>query len=96
MRSTFEEFELRVQSLSSPKDFKKNKDKLKHIRMCNYDSFICILKLGGQISNSIIVCEEIFKLSIETQLTDLELIHLSNKFRFLNAFIDERDDNLNQ
>ena len=90
MKNSFSEFELKVQLFCIPEDFDKNKHKLKSLRISSYDTFLCILKLGGKISNSIRVCEEIFNLSVQTHLTEIELVELSSKFRFINALIDEK------
>lgn len=90
MRRSYLEFELQVQHLCNPEDFKKNKSELKNLRMLSYETFISLLKLGGEIANSIKACEIIFKLSTETLITEAELVRLSVKFRFINALIDEK------
>jgi len=83
-------FNLRVQHYCTPEDFVKNYEKLNNLPVASHETFISLLKLGGQIECSIKVADEIFKLSVTTHLTEPELIKLSTRFRLLNALIDER------
>lgn len=87
---SFHHFELQVQQLCNPEDFKTNRDKLKRLRLSSYETLICLLKLGGEITTSIRAAEEIFKLSTETNLTEMELIELSTRFRFIHGVLDTR------
>jgi hypothetical protein len=86
--NTFSDFESKVQSFCIPEEFKKCKDNLKTLRFSSYDSFISFLKFGGSIDNSIIACEEVFKLSCLYPLTEIELVALSIKFSLIYALID--------
>lgn len=90
MKKSFQEFELLVQKLCNPSDFKQNKDKLKELRLSSHETFTSLLKLGGEITTSIRASEEIFKISTETSLTEIQIVELSTRFRMINAIIDER------
>ena len=90
MKKSYKEFELEVQHLCNPKDYKQNKEKLKELRLSSYETFKTLLKLGGEINTSIIASEEIFKISTETPMTEMEILELSSRFRMINAIIDER------
>jgi len=89
MKKSFNEFELEVQLLCKQKDFKKNRDKLREFRISSFETFVCLLQMGGEIVQSIRAAEEIFKISVKTSLTELEIIELSNRFRFINGLLDE-------
>lgn len=88
--SNFTQFETVVQHFSNPKDFEKNRNKLKDIDVQSYETFIKILKLGCEIENATRVCKELYELSKTTALSEKELICTLNKARFINALIDER------
>jgi len=88
-KQSFFEFQLEVKHHCIERDFNDNKDKLCRLSIDSYDSFITFLKLGGEITTSLKACDEIFKISKETQLTESKLIELSTRFRLINAIIDE-------
>lgn len=88
--SNFTQFETVVQSFSNPKDFEKNRSKLKKIDVDSYQTFIKILKLGCEIENAARVCTEINEISKQTALSESKAIFILNKARLLNALIDER------
>lgn len=87
---TYKEFELTVQNFAKSDDFKENKSKLKELMISSYDTFIKVLKLGAEITQGIRVCEEIFDLSRMTALSENEILDISNRFRLINALIDEK------
>lgn len=88
--NTFKLFETQVKHLSNPKDFKKNSDKLKELRLSSYDTFLILLKSGGEITTSIKASEEIFKICCEVSITQTETVSLLNRFRFINRILDEK------
>ena len=87
---SFKQFELEVKHLCTPEDFKENSEKLKNLRMSGYESFINLLKIGGEITTSLKVCDEFFKISTETSLTEEELSKLYMRFRCLYPILEER------
>jgi hypothetical protein len=90
MKNSFNDFKLKVQHYCIPEDFSKNNKMLENLPVSSYETFITLLKLGGQIEMSVKACDEISKLSTTTHLTEPELIELSTRFRFINGLIDER------
>ena len=90
MDKSFLEFEIEVQSLCNPEDFRENKDKLKDLKLSSHETFTLLLKLGGEIVPCIDALKIIFKISIETPLTEIEIVKLSSRFRQINAIIDEK------
>jgi len=88
MKDSFNHFELKVQCLCVPDDFKKNRDKLKDVDVSNYDTLIFLLQTGVQLKNAIMATEKIFELSVHSHLTQPEILDLLPKFRLIIAFID--------
>jgi hypothetical protein len=87
---SFNNFQIEVKHYCNKSDFEANKEKLINLRIGSYSSFINFLKLGGEITTSIRACDEIFKMSVETKLTESELVELSTRFRLINAILDEQ------
>ena len=85
---TYRQFERIVKNYTNPADFKDNRFKLKRLNIASYDTFIKVLKLGAEITSGIRVCEEIFKISVQTALTENDVVELLTRFRFVNALID--------
>ena len=90
MKNSFRQFELTVQHVCHPEDFKQNKSKLKDVQLSSYETFIYILKLGAGIINAVRATDELYKLSIQTNLTESDLVQLSTKFRFINSLIEDQ------
>lgn len=85
---SFYQFELMVQQICNPEDFKDNRNSLKRLRLSSYEPFLYLLNIGGEITTSVRAAEEIFKLSKETNLTEMEVVELMQKIRFISGVID--------
>ncbi len=88
MKGTFKEFETEVQQLCRPEDFNANNEKLKGLRISSYEPFTYLLKSGGDILPSLRVVDEIFKLSTETHLTEINLVNMMVRFNYFNGLLN--------
>jgi len=88
---SFKNFELTVIHLSSIEDFKENKEKLKGLRISDYETFINFLKLGGEITQSIAACDEVFKVCREFSINEVDFINIfAGSFNKVNYLISQK------
>ena len=86
---TFSEFELCVQNLCLKEDYINNRPRLKELRIDSYETFLSLLRNAGKIEYSIKAADEISKMSMNTSLTEVEILDLTKRFRLIIGLIDK-------
>ncbi len=86
--NTFKFFRDRVESLATADDFAENSGVLYGIDVRLFKTFINLMNFGAGLRQAKRALEELMKLSIETNMTEDELLNLSARFRLINSFID--------
>ena len=86
-------FKKQVKDFCIPKDYKNNKRRLNHIKEYNHELFINVLKCGAEIVPAIKIIDLIERITIETSLTQSEVLDIMTKSLIFNLCLNIRQYN---
>ncbi len=84
-------FKKTVKLYCIPKDYKENKTRLKYIEEDRHQLFINVLKCGAEIIPAIKIVDNLVKITIETKLTQDEILKIMLKSLLFGFYLDIKD-----
>jgi len=78
---TFKDFKTEVRHIAEVSDYAENKHKLEDVKTFQYETFSYLIKCGVNITDTMIICVQISKISKETILTEYDILDLLPKIK---------------
>ena len=76
-RMSFRDFKQEVSKIANREDFRQNNHRLDELKFTSFDTFICLLKMGAEITQAMTASEYIYDMSVETTFPQIDIIPVS-------------------